>query len=176
MPSRRVVTSRPSVATTAYACGPRGARVAAICRRRVRFVCGAPSNVDREAREPQLTVRSNRADACALGNRGSDPLRRSTRVGPWTSSRSAWDLGRDLLRHDALDPGQPAVPDERDLDDPRRGRRRIPRWRRFSLAGCSRRLEIDREQAREREHENDERDAHSGRSGFAAPGERPSRW
>ena len=90
-----MVTRRPSVATAAYSCEPRSASVVATWESRVCFVAGAPdSRKEREKLASQISpsARTERMRApCRIAVR--IPWRRSSRVGPWTSSRSAWASG-----------------------------------------------------------------------------------
>jgi hypothetical protein len=80
----------------------------------------------------------------------------------------------DVPRHDSLDPDEPAVAHERHADGCRSRSRALLWVCRQDLARAGGRRQVNREQAREREHEYDERDAHSGRNGFAAEDETPA--
>ena len=150
-------------ASTASAFSPWGASVAAICQSRMRFVSAEPvPNVEREklANHVSASERSERRRAPS-GRAVRIPVRRSDFVGPCVSSRSATSAADPRLRHDSLHADDPAVTDECDVHGPGRGLRDgDTRGSGDRGTRRRRRLEIDREQAREGEQEDDEQDPH----------------
>ena len=129
----------------------------------------------REAREPGVALRAQRAEAGAGADRGPDPLRALDPRRPLQELAQRRLLGRPAGADDALDADQPPAADEGDLDGRglrlrTRGRSDVARG--HHGAGTRRRagLEVDREQADEREEKERREGPHEG--GLPSPSSR----